>query len=200
LSRERLDTATRRRQITAAALEAVNRGGMRGVTLAAVARRVGVVPSACYRHFRGKQELLDSVIELLLGRMSGNVGRVRRRISDPIERLRLLLFLQVEMILKNPGFPGIIFNGELVLGNPERRERIYRGIMEFQEGIAGIIREGQAAGLIREDRDPETAALNLIGIVQPGAFLRHLSGGIFDLAGHARRSWEVFSASLRPPA
>lgn len=200
MSRERLDTATRRRQITAAALASLNREGMRGLTLAAVSRRVGVVPSACYRHFRNKEELFDSVIDLLLERMSGNVQRVRRRTPDPLERLRFLLFLQVELIQKNPGFPGIIFNGELVLGNQARRERIYRGIRQFQEGIAGIIREGQSAGLIRKDRDPGTAALNLIGIVQPGAFLRHLSGGIFDLAGHARRSWEVFSASLRPPA
>jgi len=50
------------RRIVAAALV--------GLSLAAVARRVGLVPSGIYRHFKNKDEILLAVLDRIEARMS----------------------------------------------------------------------------------------------------------------------------------
>lgn len=62
MSAEKLDTEIRREQIAQTALALVAWHGMRALTVAAVARRAGLVPSAIYRHFRSKDDLLKEVL------------------------------------------------------------------------------------------------------------------------------------------
>jgi len=62
---EKLDTKTRQDQIAEAALEMLGTHGVGELSMADIARRVGLVPSAIYRHFRGKDEVLDAVLELI---------------------------------------------------------------------------------------------------------------------------------------
>ena len=53
----RMDTATRKRQIAEAALAVVAEHGVGGMTVARVARLIGLVPSAIYRHFADRTEI-----------------------------------------------------------------------------------------------------------------------------------------------
>jgi AcrR family transcriptional regulator len=50
-------TAIRQEQIARAALKLLALKGWQSVSLAAIAKEVGVVTSAVYRHFAGKEEL-----------------------------------------------------------------------------------------------------------------------------------------------
>ena len=51
----KLDTQIRREQIAEAAMSLVASQGLRRLSVAAVARRVGIVPSGIYRHFKSKE-------------------------------------------------------------------------------------------------------------------------------------------------
>ena len=61
----KLKPKIRREQIAEAALGLVAGEGLKRLSIAAVARRVGLVPSGIYRHFRSKDEVLDAVLDLL---------------------------------------------------------------------------------------------------------------------------------------
>ncbi|RYE80650.1 MAG: TetR/AcrR family transcriptional regulator, partial [Hyphomicrobiales bacterium] len=50
-----------KRRLIEAALEMLDEEGTEGVGLRELARRVGVSPAAPYRHFRGRQALLEAV-------------------------------------------------------------------------------------------------------------------------------------------
>ncbi len=63
MAREKLDTEIRQEQIAQAALSLIASRGIKGLSVAAVARRVGLVPSGIYRHFKGK---LYEVVEVHL--------------------------------------------------------------------------------------------------------------------------------------
>src|SRR4030042_1494447 len=65
----------RREQIAEAALELLARQGIRRLSVGAVARRIGVVPSAVYRHFRGKEEILSAAVGRMGDRLLENVLR-----------------------------------------------------------------------------------------------------------------------------
>ncbi|MBZ5617767.1 MAG: TetR/AcrR family transcriptional regulator [Acidobacteriia bacterium] len=55
--------------------------------MARVARRVGLVPSAVCRHFEGKDELLDAVLELIRERLNTNVVQSSQDATDALQVL-----------------------------------------------------------------------------------------------------------------
>jgi AcrR family transcriptional regulator len=56
-----------RERILGAALEIVDRAGLEGLSMRSLGAALGVDPMACYRHFSCKAELLDGVVERVLG-------------------------------------------------------------------------------------------------------------------------------------
>ncbi|MFA6546609.1 MAG: helix-turn-helix domain-containing protein, partial [Limisphaerales bacterium] len=67
-------TETRREQIARAAMRLLAVRGWQRVSLAAIARKVGVVPSAVYRHFSSKDEVLDAVLNLVGQSFQANIS------------------------------------------------------------------------------------------------------------------------------
>ena len=57
MSDEKLGTEIRQEQIAEAALELVASQGLGRLSVAAVARRVGLVPSGIYRHYKSKDDI-----------------------------------------------------------------------------------------------------------------------------------------------
>ena len=90
MAREKLSTEVRQEQILAAALEIVSAKGMKGLNTGAVARRVGIVPSALYRHFRDKEQMLDGLLALIEERLLANVQDARRETACPLAAARIL--------------------------------------------------------------------------------------------------------------
>ena len=77
MAAEKLDTEIRQDQIAGAALEMLGTRGVHELSMADIARRVGLVPSAIYRHFRGKDDVLDAVLDLIGQRLLSNVQAVQ---------------------------------------------------------------------------------------------------------------------------
>ncbi len=66
--------------------------------------------------------------------------------SDPIECLRRLLFLHVQLIRENQSLPRVVFSEEIQADHPVRKRKIYETISAYLEQVAGIVRRGQEAG------------------------------------------------------
>ena len=196
----RLDTHSRRRQIVQAVLDIVADRGPAEVTIGGVARRVGLVPSAVYRHFRSKDDLLDAVLEFLRSELLANVETVRGQSADARQRLYQLLMLHVRLIRENAALPRLVLSEHAFSRRAERRRRLHAILREYLDAIARIVREGQSRGEIASGLDPDTLAVMFLGLIQPAAILWHLSDGRFDVTHHARRAWRVFEQALGPPA
>jgi AcrR family transcriptional regulator len=192
------DTLTRRRQLAEAALDLLSREGWEGLRIAALARRVGVVPSAVYRHFRGKEEVLDAMLEHLRWRLDRNVDEARASAPDPVGRLQALLLLQVRTIREIACLPRLVFAGDVWEGK-DRRERLQPLIGGFLSRVESLFRDAQRAGLARRDVRAREFAAMFLGLFQPAAVLWHASGGAFDIERQARRAWKVFLDGMRPP-
>jgi AcrR family transcriptional regulator len=168
--------------------------------VAKIARHVGVVPSALYRHYRNKDEVLDAVLELIGSKMLANVQAVLAETDDPLERLRRLLMRHIELIRDNQAIPRIVFSEDVFGGNTQRRAKAYAMVQRFLTGIAQIVADGQARGILRADLAPQNVALLHFGLVQPVAVLWHLSGGKFDIVRRARENWKLVRAAIEAPA
>jgi AcrR family transcriptional regulator len=197
---QKRDTAIRQEQIASAALAIIAQHGLRRTSVASVARRVGLVPSAIYRHYRGKDEILDAVLDLVRDRLLDNVRRVTTETPDAIARLQRLLSLHVSLLTTQPGILRVIFSEEVSAGKSARRARVFRTVRAYLTGVEDIIRQGQAAGSVKPDLDPPTLALMFLGLIQPAAILAHLSDGELDVATHVQKAWNVYAGALRPAA
>lgn len=196
MATEKLDTQIRREQIAEAALELLGTRGVKELSMAGVGRRVGLVPAGIYRHFTGKDEVLDAVVELIGQRLSANIHLVREETHDALERLHRLLVRQIRFIRENRAVPRIVFSDEMVSGNPKRKARVYQIIRGYLDHVSQIVREGQRSGAIRAGLDPKVVSALFLGIVQPGAVLWHLSDGQFDVSAHAEQAWELFCETI----
>ena len=195
MSEEKLDTKVRRQQIAEAAMSLVASQGLRRLSLAAVARRVGLVPSGIYRHFKNKDELLRAVIDRVEERLLANVEAARQESDDPLEQLKGVLMRHIRFIREGRAVPRIIFADDVHAGSPERRQRVLQVFSRYAGAIGEIVRRGQSQGRIRQECDPQTLAMMLFGIIVPAGILWHLTDGGFDVTRHAQRAWQLFLAA-----
>jgi AcrR family transcriptional regulator len=193
---EKLDTQIRQEQIAEAALSLIGSQGMADLSIAGVARRVGIVSSGIYRHFRSKDEVLEAVLDLIGSRLLNNLAIACSQTSDSLERLKYLLMGHVRLIRENQAIPRLVFSEEVYGGHQARKAKMYEIITKYLGEVARIVREGQQEGQIRTDVDPDTISMMFMGIIQPGAILWHLSGEKFDVTRHAERAWKVLREAL----
>ena len=200
VSAEKLDTQIRQEQIAQATLEVIATKGLAKVSVAAVAKRVGVVPSALYRHFKGKDEVLDAAMEMILGRLLENVDAVRADPGTPLDHLKRLLDRHIRMVRKNRGIPQILLSQDFYAHRPDRRRRVYDGIQAYLARVASLVREAQRVGQADPDLDAESLSVVFLGLIQPPAILWHMSNGTFDVTRQAQRAWPLFLKAIQDGA
>jgi len=192
----KLDTQIRREQIAEAALSLVANQGLRRLSVAAVARRVGLVPSGIYRHFKSKDDILAAVLDLIEQRLLANVAAARQENADSLECLKGVLMGHIRFIREGRAIPRIIFSDDVYAGSPRRRQRVFQVFLRYMGAVNEIVRFGQSQGHIRSDIDAETVTVMLFGTIAPAAILWHLTDGEFDVTRHADQAWQVFALAI----
>ena len=189
---QKTESELRQQQIVEAALELIGSEGINALSIAGIAARVGIVPSALYRHFKGKDEVLDAVLELLQCRLADSVSLVREETKGALPRLQSLLMRHARMLSENRAIPHVVFSDGLYTGRPERKAKGGGIILGFLKKIEQILEEGQQEGAIRDDVVPATAAVMFLGMILPAAVLRNVTEGRFDMIANAENAWPVF--------
>jgi TetR/AcrR family transcriptional regulator, fatty acid metabolism regulator protein len=194
---QKLDTEIRKEQIVEAALGLIAAHGVRRLSMAALARRVGLVPSALYRHFSSKQEILQAAVAFIGQKATENLKSVQKMTPHSLDRLKLLLTEVIKMIRELQAMPRIIFSEGISTDHPEAKQQAYGMLQGVFKRIEGIIREGQERGEIRADLDAKSLAVIFWGMVPAAVILWHVSDGQFDVTRHAEKSWELFRDEIK---
>ena len=192
----KLQTRIRREQIAEAALQLVAGEGVKRLSIAAVARRVGLVPSGIYRHFKSKDAMLDAVLDLLDSKLQANVEAAQKETSDPLQRLHGLFLRHIRIIRQGQAFPRIIFSDEALAAQPERKARVRQIVSGYLAEIERMVRDGQQQGRVDRQLSPRTAAMMFLGMIIPAGVIWHLTDGGYNLTQHAGRAWKMFQRAL----
>jgi AcrR family transcriptional regulator len=157
--------AERREQILSAACEVVSEIGFKSLRIADVAARAGTSTGTVHYYFDTKTELMRAAFEWNFARSLERRSPLLAEHQDPRRRLRAFVESYV------PGDPETVRAWRVwaelwveALHDPglqELNEQVYG---EWRRLVAGIIRDGQDAGLFR-DEDPVLAANALIGMI-----------------------------------
>jgi AcrR family transcriptional regulator len=186
----------RRDQIAKAVMELAAERGAGAISIAAVAHRIGVTPSALYRHYPSKDAMLSATLDLMSERMGANVERARAGPGGPLQALERLLALQIELIRASRGLPFFVF-AEGLGDSAAHRDQFHALVRKFRARLAALFREAQEQGQVRDDIPAENLAISFIGLYVPPAILWNLSRGRFDITAQARRAWTVFHEGIR---
>ena len=157
MAEEKLDTEVRRRADRRGGAELVADQGLRRLSVAAVARRVGLVPSGIYRHFKSKDEILAAVFDRIEQRLLANVAGRPAENADPLECLKGVLMRHIRFIREGRAIPRMIFSDDV----HGRKPRAPSGASwRFSAAILGAGRRNRPPGPIARAHPRRTRPAN----------------------------------------
>ena len=187
----KVDTEVRREQITQAALDIIASDGVKGLTTSAIAGRVGISGANLYRHFQNKNEILNSVVAKIGADLLQNLRAVRGAApEDPLLKLTNLVRRHLEYTQNNKGIPRLVFSEEMHITNVPLKEKLLRVINFYTQEISSLIREGQEAGIIKQNMEPQALALTIVGLIQVTVLKWSLNGFSFSPVDQGMKLWK----------
>ena len=197
MSRKRLSSTLRQQQILDTTLEIIAEKGVGGVSTTEIAQRVGIVPSALYRHFESKEALIDALLDRTHMILFENVRKMTLKKSDPKEDLKSLFLLHLEFIRKNPGMPKLVFSDAAVFGSPERKEKVLSIVKNYMNKLTEIAEKGRRDGDFLQDISPEAVAFSMVSFVQYVGLISNLSDGKTDIGELAEQAWSYIERGIQ---
>jgi AcrR family transcriptional regulator len=197
MSRKRLSSTLRQQQILDTTLDIIAEKGLGGVSTSEIAQRVGIVPSALYRHFESKEALIDALLDRTHMILFENVRKMTLKKSDPKEDLKSLFLLHLEFIRKNPGMPKLVFSDAAVFGSPERKEKVLSIVKNYMNKLTEIAEKGRREGDFLQDISPEAVAFSMVSFVQYVGLISNLSEGKTDIGELAEQAWSYIERGIQ---
>ncbi len=176
-----MEIKERQLEIIEAAGEILTESGIAGLTTKNLASKMGFSESALYRHFKGKQEIVLTMLKYLAKNMDERLTNSIKDIDGPNEKLKALFNNQFEFFKKNPHFLVAIFSDGLLEESKAINEAILQIMSTKRNHLLKIIQEGQK----QKQFNDTLSADDLVHIIM-GSFRLHmlqwrLSGYAFDL-------------------
>jgi len=164
-------------QVLAAARAVLREDGIQALSLRAVARRLGVAPNTLYSHVAGKDDLLDLVLDDVLGGVAIPADEEVRR--DPWGAVRAIMLDSYDVLLAHPGLVPAYLDRQGARGVQARR----LGVVTMRAlGNAGLD-EGSAREAMR------VLIVNTVGFAAFSARPEGAGAGVIG-ANELRRNFE----------
>jgi len=143
--------------------------GYTGTSPKAIQERAGAGQGSMYHHFTGKSDLARAAIRRTADEL---VPRSRAHLDGPGSPLaRIQAYLRAERDVLRGCRIGRLVQDQEVVGDPELRQPIDDVFSSAIARLARVLREGQEAGEVRADVDPEQVAVTLMAVIQGGYVL-----------------------------
>lgn len=188
---------TRREQIIQAAMEILVTDGLERLTMQRLGDAVGITDAAIYKHFSGKQEVLLAMISTIRRQLLRHVQQNIEETESPLDKLQRLLRSHLQFIEERDGTPHLLFSEALYTHDPELRNNIRQIITEYTGLIRDIAGRGRAIGELRQDLDPVTVPVALLGLIQSSVMQWVLSDRTYSLASQTEPLWKIFEQGIR---
>jgi TetR/AcrR family transcriptional regulator, transcriptional repressor for nem operon len=170
--RSRNPERTRQRLLQAAFRE-IHRSGFQSAGIDAILAATNVTKGALYYHFESKETLGYAVVEEIIAKFTRD--RWLRPMLSEGQAIDILIGV-VRRIPARPkdvraGCPLLNLAQEMSPLDEQFRKRLESIFLDWQEGIATLLRKGQSQGTVRRDLNPDETASFLVAMVEGYATL-----------------------------
>jgi len=161
-----------------------------------VAKRAGVSFSTIYQHFGSKERLLFTFVDTWLGELTERIVDHLQGIEDLKEKLRKVLWLQLDYYERHPGLGRILFMTVPM--------KTWMADESFQQKkmihlYLDVLRRGQQAGVLRSDVRAGVLLDFMMGMVQRSFFMWISRGRDGSLAAQANVFFEMVWRGMSDP-
>lgn len=195
-----------REMLLGVAAELFGHQGIAATSMTQIAARAGVTAAMVHYHFKGREALLDALVEEriqpLLDFVWGPVGGTPDDLGQALEGL-------VHRLLAGPGRQAWLpplWVREVLSEGGLLRERILRRLPRDKfQAFATALAAGQARGAVNPELEPGLIIMSVMGLtllpLATAGLWRHLPGtGNLDAEAIARHAIAMLSQGLRPAA
>ena len=188
---KKIKTNVRKRQITKAVLDILNKKALEGLTIESIAKKTRMTNSNVYRHFAGKDAVVGAVIERIGAALQKFVQTACKN-RTPLESLEEIFMRHIKFIERNRYYPRIIFSENVYRAGPEISLVLIRHMMGYSGGIKDILRRGIQCRSFSEGVDTDAAADVFVGLIQSIAMRWVISGYRFSPSKKGAKVWQIF--------
>ncbi|MCA2211777.1 TetR/AcrR family transcriptional regulator [Jidongwangia harbinensis] len=183
-------TPLTRDRVLRAAIAIADGGGLGALTMRRLAEHLGAEAMSLYYHVAGKEELLDGVVDVLVGEINEVTGRIGRPAGGWQPAVRATVLAAREVLLRHPWAPRVL----------ESRTRTSPEVLRYYDALLGMMRAGgfsydlahhalhalgsRALGFSQELFDPAAGADQPpdAALADLAAELPHLTGMVREIA------------------
>jgi TetR/AcrR family transcriptional regulator, fatty acid metabolism regulator protein len=192
--RSRKSTEARKEEIVRAALTIIEKHGLDNLNINDIASTIKLVPSAIYRHFKGKEEIVAALIEFTDKSLQNNLSQVAAFEGTAISKLKLLFELHVKLLKEEGAIPRILYFLLSSDRNPELKASMLSAVGLYVQQVKKMLLQGQEKGEVSPDIDVTAAAMLFIGMVQPLAILSQVNKEVLNDC--PPKLWQSYQRSI----
>jgi TetR/AcrR family transcriptional regulator len=151
------------KRIVVAARKVFAQRGLAGARMDEIARVAGVNKALPYYYFRDKEELHRFVLETMIAQISGQMESAAVRAMDPPERVKALVNLTFDFVMRNPAYPRLI-QREMMADRRPLHWMVVAHHRPLHQRAVKTIREGISRGQFRAV-DPDQMVFTIFGMI-----------------------------------
>jgi len=160
-----------------------------------VAKQAEVADGTLYLYFDGKEHLLLSIFDDVLGRFIHRLEEEMAELDDPLAKLRVMVRLHLDTLGRDPALAQVL---QIETRHSRRFMSVFtRGKLgEYLNMLRGIIEEGQESGAFRRDISPGLATNVVFGAVDELVMSWVLTDQEGDLTRHVDPMLEILTRGM----
>ncbi|MEN8249737.1 MAG: TetR/AcrR family transcriptional regulator [Bacteroidota bacterium] len=192
-----MDFTPRQIEIIEAATKLIGEKGLQNVTTKHLAEEIGFSEPALYRHFKGKTEILISVLEYFRIKTRSSLEPILSKQESGLEKVHHLLNYQFKMFTTNPAVIMVIFAETSFQYDKRLSDTVSKLLSQKKQLVINILNEGIADGSIRNDISAEQLASIILGSMRFNVLQWRLSNFDFELTGKGKELWKTINLLLK---
>jgi TetR/AcrR family transcriptional regulator len=146
------------------------------ITTAALAARLNVSEAALYRHFTGKAEMFDGLIDFIEQTLFGLINKISTEEKSGLRQLEAMVAVLLGFAQKNRGMTRVLVGDALV----NEDERLQARINQLHDRIEAALKQALRFGVMQRELLAETdvaAQANLLMSFVSGRWLQFVKSG-----------------------
>ena len=192
-----MDFTPRQVEIIEAATKLIGEKGIQNVTTKHLAEEIGFSEPALYRHFKGKTDILVSVLEYFREKTRCGLDPLLAKESSGLEKIHKLIKYQFNMFVHNPAVIMVIFAETSFQYDKKLSATVSKLLSQKKQLVMKILAEGVEDGSVRNDTDVEQLTSIILGSMRFNVLQWRLSNFDFDMNKKGEELWKTLDLLIK---
>ena len=191
-----MSTKVPRKQLILEALasELENSPGAR-ITIAVLARAVGITEAALYRHFASKAQMFDALICFAEESIFTRINQILDEDKDTASRCAQIVYLLLGFAERNPGITRVLL-GDALVGEEDRLQaRVGQFFDRLETQFKQVLRESRLRGDIDNTLEVEDRVDIILGFIE-GRMQRFVRSKFsYSPLDRWKKQWQIIAST-----